>query len=147
MENMENNQTQIEEQEITEKTGQNKEKMFTQEEVNEIVQKRLNRERNKNGTDPEGNQLSDRENELLNREKALLERETLMERGMPKELSGMIQFTDEKDLNSKLDILETLINNDKEQPKVETRGFRQIGVGRDSGNNKSDPLRNAFGLK
>lgn len=124
-------------------SGENKEKMFTQEEVNKIVKSRLSRDR-----DTRSNQEL-REQTLRDREQSLLVREALLDRGMPRELSDIIKFSDEKDLISKLDILDKLLNsNKKEESDSQAKGFRQIGVGRNDGSvSGTDPVRKAMGLK
>lgn len=147
MDSMGNNETQTEGINTTDPTGQSKEKLFTQDEVNEIVKSRLARERKTLNT---GSNQEVKEQSLHDRELSLLERETLFTRGLPKELAGMIKFTDEKDLNSKLDILDNLLSNSnkKEESDSLVHGFRQIGVGRDNGSSRGvDPVRKAMGLK
>lgn len=127
--------------ENADQSGENKEKMFTQEEVNKIVKSRLSRDR-----DTRSNQES-REQTLRDREQSLLVREALLDRGMPKELSDIIKFSDEKDLDSKLDILDNLLSSNKKEPDSPGQGFRQIGVGRTNDSAGVDPVRRAMGLK
>lgn len=144
MAGMENNTIPTEGADNTEQTGKSSNKTFTQEEVNEIVKSRLARERKTVNT---GDDQESKEKALLDREKSLLERETLFNRGLPKELAGMIKFTDEKDLNGKLDILDNLLSSNKKEPDSPGQGFRQIGVGRTSDSAGVDPVRRAMGLK
>lgn len=141
MADMENNTIPTEGADNTEQTGKSNNKTFTQEEVNEIVKSRLARERKTMNTG------DDQEQALHDREMSLLERETLFDRGLPKELAGMIKFTDEKDLNGKLDILDNLLSSNKKEPDSQASGFRQIGVGKTNTAAGVDPVRRAMGLK
>ena len=81
-------------------TGEEKEKLFTQEEVNGFIQSRLSRLRgqiNKEVRAEYDQKLSD----LTARENRLIVKEALSNRGMPRELADVITCTDEEDLNSK----------------------------------------------
>lgn len=141
MADMENNTIPTEGADNTEQTGKSNNKTFTQEEVNEIVKSRLARERKTMNTG------DDQEQALHDREMSLLEREALFDRGLPKELAGMIKFTDEKDLNGKLDILDNLLSSNKKETDSPGQGFRQIGVGKTNDGAGVDPVRKAMGLK
>lgn len=120
------------------------EKTFTQEEVNRIVQERLNRER-KTGAESAG--LESREQDLNRRELALTAREILMDKGMPKELADILYFTDKESLNKAVEVLETHYRSrpdrggrmieEKRLPEGDPDGY---------GNDREVRTREAFGL-
>ena len=83
MGNKDENTTLQEEQQTAGKT-------FTQEEVNAIVQKRLERERSKQGADEKpAAEETDREQELNQRELNIKLKETLLAKGMPIDLAAV----------------------------------------------------------
>lgn len=126
-------------------TGEEKEKLFTQEEVNGFIQSRLSRLRgqiNKEVRAEYDQKLSD----LTARENRLMVKEALSNRGMPRELADVITCTDEEDLNSKLDALQK-IYGDKPKEEKKPDGFTQIGVsGVGDRVPPEDPVRRAMGL-
>lgn len=115
------------------------ERTFTQEEVEEIVKKRLARERKKaargaDGEDP----LTERENSLAERELRLTARERLQEEGLPMSLADVLRYVDEETLDK---AIEAIRNLNTEGPKA--WGQRQSGVGRNPVENQ---IRKAMGL-
>lgn len=99
---MNNETTNIEQPTPTADTG---ERLFTQDEVNQIIKDRLKRERAK--PDPE---LTQRESALTERETALLQRETAMEcreylaqRGYPAEFLEILGTSDFDSFKKKAD--------------------------------------------
>lgn len=121
---------------------ENTEKTFTQAEVDEIVRKRLARERKKTGLDDNSdgdNAGNDREKSLEDRELRLMAREKLFESGMPTSLADVLRYSDEKSLEK---AIETIKNLDKNQESPKAWGNR-MGT-RKSDN--SDPIRKAMGL-
>lgn len=126
-------------------------KTFTQEEVDEIVKKRLARERRKTGAE-DGEETApdrktgagdaketapDREKELDARELRIMAREKLQEAGMPMSLADVLRYSDEKSLEK---AMEAVGNLRKEAPK---------GWGERMGKNlvpSKDPIREAMGL-
>ena len=95
MGNKDENTTLQEEQQTAETAG----KTFTQEEVNAIVQKRLERERSKQGADEKpAAEETDREQELNQRELNIKLKETLLAKGMPIDLADILRVSDEKDI-------------------------------------------------
>ena len=79
-------------------------KTFTQEEVNNIVQGRLARERAKNEPTP----LELREKELTARETAMSCREYVAEKGYPKELLDLFDTSNVEEFKKKTDKLHEL---------------------------------------
>ena len=86
--------------------AEHEEKTFTQDEVNEIVRRRLAKEREKFTSlmDGEG------ENKLIEREKAVLKRELradaldkLKEKQYPSSLADLLDYTDEESCNASFD--------------------------------------------
>lgn len=76
------------------------EKLFTQEEVNEIVKKRLNRQK---VADNDVQELETREKTLKDRENRFSCKEYLLEKGYPAELLNVIDTTDVDNFKKKAD--------------------------------------------
>lgn len=94
--------------ETTEQGAIDKEqKTFTQEEVNSIVQARLNREKNQVSKEAEA-EYTQKLAELNAREMKLLVKEQLDNRNMSRKIADIITCTNEEDLKQKLDILEEI---------------------------------------
>ena len=104
----------------------------TQEEVDEIIKKRLARERKK--TESEQLPETDREKNLEQRELTMMAKEKLLDEGMPLDLAGVLKFSDEKTLE---EAIETIKNLSKEAPKA--WGQRQSYH-----KSPSDPIADAF---
>lgn len=129
MENMEQNKD----------LQQAEEKTFTQEEVNRIVQERLSR------TKKDAPDLEAREKEITRKEFVLQAKELLSEKGLPKELAGILHFTDEHELKEAVELLERHYS-----PKQKESGFRLYSPNRlPKGKNgaEQDNTRKAFGLE
>lgn len=130
------------------KNGEN-ERLFTQDEVNNIVQSRLAREKTQMEKESE-TEYSQKMAELQQRENKLLVKEKLSDRGMPSELADVLTCEDEDDINKKLDIIQKIY--DKKEPEaekpVQRPGFR-VGVQQstEQKNSPVDVLREAMGLK
>lgn len=93
-----------------EKTG----KTFTQEEVDKIVEKRLNRERRKfssmiNGEDPREADLEEREKALAVRELQADAKATLAEKRLPMEALELLNYTDKESCDSSIEALEKVV--------------------------------------
>lgn len=132
--------------------GQEAAKTFTQDEVNRIIQERLERAK-KQATKDQESEYAQKAAELQAREMKLLVKEQLSERGMPRELADIITCTDENDLKAKLDALQK-IYGDKAKEKEKPTGFVQIvGARPAEGNTRGglpsmgDPVRKAMGLE
>lgn len=129
--------------------GQEAAKTFTQDEVNRIIQERLERAK-KQATKDQESEYAQKAAELQAREMKLLVKEQLSERGMPRELADIITCTDEKDLNNKLEALQKIYGDKAKEEKP--KGFICVGARPYEGNTRgglpsfSDPVRNAMGL-
>lgn len=108
-------------------------KTFTQEEVNKIVQQRLERAKSK-----EPDELAKREAELNKREMNLTIREQLSSAGLPNELADVISAQDEDEAIEKIEILKKYIESQPAHSKAEYNPVK--------GEVKTDPIREAMGL-
>lgn len=123
---------------------QQKEKTFTQEEVNAFIHSRIGRMKEQAAKETQ-EEYAQKLKELHDREIKILVKEKLNERGMPRELADVITCTDEKDLTSKLDAIQAIY--DKKTEKKETPiGFMQIGAAQNNDTGSTDPVRKAMGL-
>lgn len=129
------------------KETQNSERTFTQEEVEEIIGKRLARERKKyeretGTTEPdEGkNDVSKKESELISRELQIMAKEKLLEMNMPLELASCLKYDDKESLEKAIETINK-IYEPKESPRA--WGRRQSS----SMIKKVDNVRDAFGLE
>lgn len=121
---------------------ENTEKTFTQAEVDEIVRKRLARERKKAGIDDNSdsdNAGNDKEKSLEDRELRLMAKEKLLDSGMPTSLADILRYSDETSLEK---AIETIKNLEKNQGTPKAWGQRQNARKSDNG----DPIRKAMGL-
>lgn len=116
-------------------------KTFTQEEVNAIIQSRLSREKEKNAAENAA-ALAEREAQLHERELKLQLCETLVNNELPKEFCDIIKLTDEKSINTAVELLNRYIKKPKK-----TGGFK-IGASDPNDNkNGEDPYRQVMGLE
>lgn len=118
---------------------QAEEKTFTQEEVNRIVQERLSRTR-KDMPDFEA-----REKELARKELVLQAKDLLSDKGLPKELAGILHFTNEQELKEAVALLEQHCG-----PKQKESEFQLIassGLPKGIPGGERDNTRKAFGLE
>ena len=146
MGNKDENTTLQEEQQTAETAG----KTFTQEEVNAIVQKRLERERSKQGADEKpADEETDREQELNQRELNIKLKETLLAKGMPIDLADILRVSDEKDIEPVLtrlgDYAKSVNKENNDNKDNKPTGF-QLGAPTPKNNEQVDPYRKAMGL-
>lgn len=143
---------QLEAADQTEPTGAEKEtgKTFTQEEVDKIVEKRLNRERKKFSSLLNGDDL--REAEFAERERALEIKELkadakgiLAEKGLSMEALELLNYTDKESCTKSIEALEIVVKA-ASQARVESilRGGKPI---KKAVNDSTGDLRGAFGLR
>lgn len=133
--------------EETEVHGMDKGKLFTQEEVNSIIQSRISRMKAQLSKEAESTYDSKMQ-QLHEREMKILVKEQLDERGMSKDLADIITCTDENDLKNKLDVLEKIYGCSKAAGIEAHTGFIQIGSNNNNGNIPiDDPVRKAMGLQ
>lgn len=123
---------------------------FTEEEVNDIVRKRLNREREKlTKAFEEGTRESDldeRERNILKRELKADTLEKLAESGMPAGLADLVNYDSAEECERSLKTVETVFNQAVNQAvKSKARQTTPRESGTFSG--KPDPIAGAFGLK
>ena len=116
--------------------AQAEERVFTQEELEEILQKRLARERrNRPGTDG----LQSREKERENRELLVEAKERLAEAGLPAALAQVLRYEDKAALEKAIDLISGL-----DTARSVSWGQRPSG-GRAAA--QEDPIRRAMGLE
>ena len=113
--------------------GEKKEKTFTQDEVNEIISKRLARAKN-------GSNQEEHEQELQRRENALYIREQTASGKLPKEVADKLNEADRKTVDLVIEILDPYLKKSNE-PILNP--VRSVGSGNSGGN---DPIRAAMGL-
>ena len=132
--------TQTEETEIGE-TGKQPGKTFTQEEVAEIVQRRLARDRKSRSVDAD---LQDREKDLQDRENTLYAKERFLDEKIPRDLMELVAGKGKEDIDKAIKILKPYIDKTNEQsndlPRNAGWGMRQGGV------RSGDKIREAMGL-
>ena len=130
-------------------------KLFTQEEVNNFVQSRINRIKGQAAKEAKA-EYDQKLADLQAREMKIMVKEKLSDRGMPKELADIITCTDEDDLNSKLDALNRIYGNKEKGEPQETatntppKGFKFGAYSQDTGHLYSpadNPVRRAMGLE
>ncbi len=113
------------------------EKTFTQEEVNQIVQERLQREKNKQ---PE---LEQREKELAKREKAFEAKQLIKENNLPESFSNLLEGSEDMAATAKL--LQQGLAECIQGAKPKIIGVRP-GESSDNRPDASKTLEEAFGL-
>lgn len=111
---MNENDVNITEQQNAEST-QEGEKTFTQDEVNRIVEKRLNRERSRlNGLlkedDPREAALADRERAVAIKELQADAREALAAKGIPAEALELLNYTDKESCDKSMEAVKNLMD-------------------------------------
>lgn len=101
-------------------------KMFTQEEVNNIVKERLARERAKN-TLPEPTEEDKQRQELSARESKVACREYIMDQGLPRELLDVLDTSNHEEFKAKADIVSTLLqNNGKSRSNADSQALTEM---------------------
>lgn len=122
-------------QEDNQAGNEQEERTFTQAEVDEIVNRRLARERRRqertNDTD-----IDEREKALTVRELKCMAREKLFDAGMPASLADVLSYSDEKSLESAIDAIKSL------NPSTPKAWGQRMGHVKSGG----DPIRKAMGL-
>ena len=137
---MTDNNNQNNQQPNTQPEGNGGERMFTQDEVNRIVQDRLNRERGKAAPG------SDREQQLTARENALACREYLAEKGYPASLMDVFSTTDSAAFEASVEKMIELFPAAFSQRRMDTGMSHQNNSDGSTSTLDAD-LRNAFNLK
>lgn len=119
------------------KTTQTEERTFTQEDVNRIIQERLERERNRSGQS-----LEEKEKELARRESRIACAERLAEKQYPREL---LELLDTSDADRFMESVERLAVLGLGQAGTPRAVAVTPGIEKEAYEDKS--LREAFGLK
>lgn len=115
--------------------------VFTQEQVNTIIQDRLAKEKAKYEK-----QISDMQTDIKRREKLLEAKEKLGEKGLPVELADLVRLDDDNSFNASLELLERTYKQDKPQG-LQDGGNRVHGYKPKGGTHVLvDPVREAMGL-
>lgn len=122
---------------------QGTERTFTQEEVNRIVQDRLNRSKNTT----EATKLEEREKELEKKGLMLEAKELLQKKGLPKEFAEILNYTDSKSLEEAVEVIEGHFKTSSEQRDAEfiPLGGNELPKGAKTPLSQ-DGMRKAFGL-
>lgn len=139
-----NEETSQEDQQTAEIAG----KTFTQEEVNAIVQRRLERERSKQGADEQSAPMADKEQEFRQRELNIKLKETLLSQGVPTDIADILKVSSEEDISNVLNKLNSYIKSaiSKEDKKdIKPTGF-QVGAPEQTSREQVNPYRQAMGL-
>lgn len=133
--------------ENTENQAQEHEKMFTQEEVNKIVQNRLARAKSENNDAG----FAEKEAELSKRELQLDAREKLVDAGLPKELVTAINCSSKEAMEKSIETLISFMNSNPSGINKAKNSYRVISTGisgnSNAGGNEDANIRKAMGLK
>lgn len=126
--------------------GTQVERLFTQEDVDRIVQGRLAKEKSK-GTGNGDDELNKRAAELDLRERKLTAREKLRENGLPDYLVDALNMNTDEDFQKSMEaILKMKGETGDNEPKPIKRG-NLIGLVQSMGTRVDDPTKVAFGLR
>lgn len=122
---------------------QGTERTFTQEEVNRIVQDRLNRSKNTT----EATKLEEREKELEKKGLMLEAKELLQKKGLPKEFAEILNYTDSESLKKVVEVIEGHFKTSSGQRDAEFIPLGGNELPKGAGTPISqDGMRKAFGL-
>jgi len=110
-------------------------KIFTQDDVNRIVQERLAKDRAKSSEE-----LTKREQELLQREFRLNSRQKIIDRGYPESILDALNCSSEEAFDKALDIIDGLINErtPSEEEKAEAEAMRKAAASAPKFTDKSE---------
>ena len=126
--------------------GTQGERLFTQEDVDRIVQGRLAKEKSK-GTGNGDDELNKRAAELDLRERKLTAREKLRENGLPDYLGDALNMNTDEDFQKSMEaILKMKGETGDNEPKPIKRG-NLIGLVQSMGTRVDDPTKVAVGLR
>ncbi len=118
------------------------EKLFTQEQVNTIIQDRLAKEKAKYEK-----QAADMQAEIKQREKRLEAREKLSEKGLPAELIDLVRLDDDQAFKTSLELLERTYKQGYQEPPKRDTAARHSYVPKGGKAADYDPVREAMGLE
>ena len=139
MENMENN-------------AQQGGRLFTQEEVDNIVKERLAREQKKNnninnGMSPNEADYQDRLADLEKRERMFEAQKQLHSKGLPEDAINLINFTDAESMQKSIEALESIHNKNREDAANAFLKGGKPPKAPPQHDPESDDVRKAFGLR
>lgn len=117
------------------------EKLFTQEQVNTIVQDRLAKEKAKYEK-----QVADMQAEVKQREKRLEAREQLSAKGLPAELIDLVRLDDDQAFKTSLELLERTYRKSRQESPEKYTDARHGYVPKSGTAADYDPIREAMGL-
>lgn len=124
---------------------QNAGKMFTQEDVNRIVQERLSKERAKGNAEQEA-ALAQREKDLQAREFIMTAKESISKAGLPAEMFDVLDKSSPEAFEKALSVASGLMKNvNSPSPAAHMPQFTRQMTNNSSGK-AFDYLREAFGL-
>ena len=141
MENMDNN-TAIQQEQESAEIGKNfkSEKLFTQSEVDTIIQKRLARTKSEQ-------EFTQRETELSKRELLLDAREALADAGLPRELINAINCSDKETMLNSIKAIQSVIKSGENIIEKDGKKLPTIVLPANNPMNKeADKIRRAMGL-
>lgn len=126
------------------------EKKFTQEEVNDIVEKRLNRERKKlagvlSVEDPREAELSKRERAVEIKEIKADMKGVLMEYGLPEDALELLDYTDKESCDKSMEVLKKVADAAR-QAAIDKLLAGGKPLKRAPENTADQTIRGAFGL-
>ena len=124
-----------------------KEKYFTQDDVNKILQSRMARLKDQAGREA-GSEYQSKLEALEAREKRLSIMEALNAKGYDMDLADIIKCDDVKDLEDKLKKLEDIYSRKASapEPKENKIGFHRVGAGQPGRKPAGDAVRKAMGM-
>jgi len=137
------------EEQNLEKTQMNEEqsqenKTFTQDEVNEIVRKRLARERQKSAESGEDS-FAEREKDLQNRENLMYARERFFEENLPADLINLASGKSKEKIDEVIKTLKPYVDKKKE-PAGNGSSGKSWGQRQNGRTSDTDQIRKAMGL-
>lgn len=126
------------------------ERLFTQKDVNEIIEKRLSRERKKiqgtlAGLDPKEAEMETRQQMLEERERRLDAKILFREEGLPEEALELLNYEDKESCDKTIELVRTVFQANVNR-EVERRLCGGKPIKKAPEDNSQGNLRSAFGL-
>lgn len=126
--------------------SQQSEKLFTQDDVNRIVQDRLARYKGNGNNNGSSDGLTERERNLNKRELTLEARERLADAGLPKDLLDAVNCNSKDEMEKSIKALTAFFGIRKSQQTYRVSTGTQTR-GNDNGRSDEANIRKAMGLK
>ena len=125
--------------------GQSQEnRTFTQDEVNEIIKKRLARERQK-GAESGEDSFTEREKNLQNRENLMYARERFFEENLPTDLINLVSGKSKEEIDEIIKTLKPYVGK-KNEPAGNGSSGKSWGQRQNGRTSDTDQIRKAMGL-